>query len=93
MLGKRSPLAHLDTAALGCRAQWQHPRFTGRSRYEVWREEYGKQQRKAEFGKQEFVLHFVERYDSEVPIWVATEFMTMGCLVSLLDLMALKDQR
>ncbi|WP_083879477.1 Abi family protein [Schaalia cardiffensis] len=38
-------------------------------------------------------MHFVEGYDSEVPIWVATEFMTMGCLVSLLDLMALKDQR
>lgn len=42
VLGKRSPLAHLDTAVLGCRAQWQYPRFTGRSCYEVWREEYGK---------------------------------------------------
>lgn len=47
----------------------------------------------AEYGKQRFVLHFVEGYDSEVPIWEVTKFMTMGCLVSLLDLMALKDQR
>ena len=48
-----------------------------------------------EYGKQEFVLHFVERYDSEAPIWAATEFMTMGCMVSLLDLMEvnLKEKR
>ena len=55
--------------------------------------EYGKQRRTAKFGTQEFVLNFVEGYDSEVPIWVATELMTMGCLVSLLDLMAPTDQR
>ena len=55
--------------------------------------EYGKQRRTAKFGKQEFVLHFVQRYDSEAPIWAATEFMTMGCLVSPLDLMVPKDQR
>lgn len=93
VLGKHGPFAHLDTAELGPQALQEHRRIAGRSRYDVWRREYDDQQAKAERGKHEFVLHFVERYNGEVPIWAATEFMTMGCLVSLLGLMERKDQR
>lgn len=51
----------------------------------MWRHQYDQQQAKARNGKQEFVLHFEKKYDGNVPIWAAVEFMTMGCLIALLD--------
>lgn len=92
-LGKRGALAHLDPSALSPKALTPHPRHKAMTRYDVWRREYDAQQIKAEKGKQEFVLHFVQKYEGEVPIWAAVEFMTMGCLISLLDLLQSSDQR
>lgn len=85
-LGKRSPTAHLDPANLGAKANRLHHCFKQETHYEVWRRQYDQLQQKALKGKQEFVLHFADKYDGTVPIWAAVEFMTMGSLVCLLDL-------
>lgn len=92
-LGKRGALAHLDESELDPTAQNPHRRKRNKSRYEVWREEYDSLQEKAKNGKQEFVMHFTECYDDEVPIWAAVGFMTMGCLISLYNLLNKKDRR
>lgn len=92
-LGKRGALAHLDESALGPRAKEIHHQKKNKSRYAVWRGEYDSLQKKAKRGKQEFVIHFTEHYDGEVPIWAAVGFMTMGCLISLYDLLNDKDKR
>lgn len=92
-LGKRSPTAHLDPANLGPKANRLHRYFKQQTHYEVWRRQYDQLQQKAFKGKQEFVRHFADKYDGIVPIWAAVEFMTMGSLVSLLDLLDVRDQR
>ncbi|WP_278786928.1 Abi family protein [Actinomyces urogenitalis] len=92
-LGKRGALAHLDPANLGPKARQTSSRLRGQTHYEVWRHQYDQQQAKARNGKQEFVLHFEKKYDGNVPIWAAVEFMTMGCLIALLDLLVPRDQR
>lgn len=91
-LGKRGALAHLSPDALGKKASAHHPRRQA-SRYDVWRSEYDRHQEAALKGKQEFVLHFEKHYGAEVPVWAAVEFMPLGCLVSLLDLLDPRDQR
>lgn len=96
-LGKRGPLAHLDPTSLSARASKLHPGKSSKNKkltcYEVWRNEYDNHQRNARKGKQDFVLHFIDHYEKEVPIWGAVEFMPFGCLVSLLELLEAKDQR
>jgi len=92
-LGERGALAHLDESELDPTAENRHPQQKDKSRYEVWREEYDSLQRKAKGGKQEFVMHFTEYYDDEVPIWAAVGFMTMGCLISLYNLLDKKDRK
>lgn len=87
ILGKRGGLAHLDPANLGPKAQQTSSRLRGQTRYEVWRHQYDQKQAKARNGKQELVLRFEKKYDGSVPIWAAVEFMTMGCLIALLDLL------
>lgn len=57
----------------------------------MWREEYLKLLSKAT--NEEFVKHFFTNYDGEVPIWAACEVMTMGCLISLYQLMGKTDQK
>lgn len=36
--------------------------------------------------KEDFVQHFLQRYDGLMPVWVATEIMQMGQLVTLFEL-------
>ena len=103
ILGKRDPLAHLDCAHLDCahldcahlgpKSRQPHPYHKSLSRYDLWRKEYDTHQGKAQKSRQEFVLHFIEHYNSEVPVWAAVEFMPLGCLITLFDLLDRNDQR
>lgn len=61
------------------------------TKYDTWRSEYDSLQRKA--GREDYVAHFATKYDGDVPVWAATEFMTMGCLIGLYRMMQPKDQR
>lgn len=92
-LGKRGPLAHLNPDTLDLIAKEPHPRYNNLTRYQAWRKEYDSHQKKAYKGKQEFVQHFESNYDGEVPVWAATEFMSLGCLITLFSLLQKKDRR
>lgn len=92
-LGKTSAFAHLNEADLdpiACSAppRWPTDKATA---YGSWRTEYDSLQRKSE--REEYVSHFMAKYDGEVPIWAACEFMTMGCLVALYQLAGRGDRK
>lgn len=92
-VGKRSPFAHLDVRHLDekeCNRSTTIPNES-RTQYEYWRDEYDALQAKA--GREDYVAHFNAKYGGEVPLWAATEFMTMGNLVGLFKLIKPEDSR
>lgn len=92
-LSKHEPMAHLTQSGLSrrlCDEPVRGPDHTG-TRYESWRREYDSLQGKAKH--EEYVKHFLMRYDGAIPIWAAGEFMTMGCLIALFKLMIPRDAR
>lgn len=90
-LGKHGALAHLDLEANGLDRQrcdlWLEKE--GASEYQIWRDDYDALQRKS--GREDYVSHFITKYDGTVPVWAAVEFMTMGCLIRLYRMMLPKD--
>lgn len=40
---------------------------------------------------EEFMKHFSSKYDGKLPVWVATEIMTFGCMTHLLSLLSARD--
>lgn len=90
-LSKHGPLAHLTRVGLDpaqCDAVPSGPDHDG-TKYESWRREYDSLQTKAKH--EEYVRHFLQKYDGNVPVWAAGEFMTMGCLIALYRLMSARD--
>ena len=61
-----------------------------RSLYEIWGDRYLHHQNKAT--AEDFIKHYVEKYDAKLPIWVATEIMEFGQLVRLFGFMRSDDQ-
>lgn len=93
-LGAKSAMAHLDTAHLDvdeCGRPPRRPHPTCTTAFAAWKDEYDKLLRKA--ANEDYVKHFANRYEGEIPIWAACEFMTMGCLVSLYQLMTKADRK
>ncbi len=93
-LGARSPLAHLDPShldAVRCARATSASDPSSPTVFEAWREEYLNLLHKA--ANEDFVKHFIANYDGEVPIWAACEVMTMGCLISLYQLMGRTDRK
>ena len=93
-LGMSSAFGHLDTTYLDanrCAGPPSRPSSTCATAFDSWREEYDSLQRKA--ANEDYVKHFIEHYDGEIPIWAACEFMTMGCLLSLYHLMTRSDRK
>lgn len=92
-LGRHGALAHLDRTGLDateCDTPGQGPTKNG-TKYENWLSEYRSLQAKAH--REDYMRHFRQKYDGDVPIWAATEFMTMGCLIALFRLMDHGDRR
>jgi abortive infection bacteriophage resistance protein len=90
-LGKHGPFAHISRDGLDrseCDSESRGPDHAG-TKYDSWRREYDKLQTNAK--EEEYVRHFLTKYDGQVPIWAATEFMTMGCLISLYSKMLPRD--
>lgn len=74
-LGKRHRYGHLDASHLDptrC-AELAH-REDGTDTHAAWLARYDKQQGEAK--NEDFVKHFILKYDGKMPIWAATEFMT-----------------
>ncbi len=80
-LGKRDPFGHLNPGALADDLRTDdHDRFL---------EIFTKQRDEAK--DEEFVKHFILKYEGEMPIWVAAELMSFGLLVRLYSLLHDKD--
>ena len=90
-LGKRGPFVHLDTKGLNQSRCSAPNRKGGGSRYHVWRTRYDELQ--ADASREDYVAHFNTKYNGQVPIWAATEFMDFGCLTILLTLADDADRR
>lgn len=96
-LGKTDPFGHLDRKHLDearCAAPTRSRsggEENGLDAHESWLRRYGQLQ--AEAKTEDYVKHFILNYDSHVPIWVATEFMTFGCLTALYDLLGDRDAK
>jgi len=92
-LGKSGPFSHLDRKLLDAtRTKKLKPEYGTNDKadaYEAWRQRYDALQIEAK--SEDYVKHFILKYDSKIPIWVATEFMTFGNLVALYDLLTDKD--
>jgi abortive infection bacteriophage resistance protein len=63
----------------------------GLDAHRAWLRRYSQLQGEAK--TEDYVKHFIVNYDSQVPIWVATEFMTFGCLTALYNLLSDRDAK
>lgn len=91
-LGRRNTFGHLGVQNLD-RERTSLPDIDEpeRSTFEVWLERFFEQQQRA--GKSEdFIKHYVQKYDSRLPTWVATEIMDFGQLVRLFGFMTDGDR-
>lgn len=90
-LGKRGPFAHLDEKSLDRKACAQLDPPTQQRAFDLFLDKYEEQRRQA--NQEEYVKHFLVKYEGQVPIWAATEFLTMGSLIRLYTLLHLNDRR
>jgi abortive infection bacteriophage resistance protein len=87
-LGKVDKFAHRNPETLGA-VREQGGIIETTTAYCEWLEEYDRHENRARDG---FVLHFREKYGPHLPIWVATEVMSLGVLSNLYTLMRQVDQ-
>jgi abortive infection bacteriophage resistance protein len=80
-LGKRDPFGHLDRAALADDLRLEE--------FQAFSEAFDRQ--RAEARDEEFVKHFILKYEGDMPIWVAAEVMSFGLLVRLYSLLKDRD--
>lgn len=90
-LGKRHAFGHIDRLHLDVSRCAERPRnvTTTSDAHEAWLGRY--QQLQSDARTEDFVSHFIRHYDGKVPVWVATEFMTFGCLTALYRLLTSGD--
>ena len=94
-LGKTSAFGHVDATCLDA-ARCREPVHRDASGatppltlHEAWLKRY--MVAKDEAHDEDFVKHFSRKYEARLPVWVATEVMSFGCLVRLFYLLAPKD--
>lgn len=91
-LGLRNKFGHLEVESLDHeRASTLDTDEPERSTFEVWHERYVEHQQRAA-KSEDFIKHYVQKYDSRLPTWVATEIMEFGQLVRLFGFMTDGDQ-
>lgn len=89
-LGKVDKFGHLDQKFLDTtRCQKPSRAAEGGSAYDAWFRQFQRQSGDAK--NEEYVKHFLMKYNGKMPIWVATEVMTFGCLTSLYALLSKRD--
>ncbi len=89
VLGRRSPDAHLNKEHLDsefCETKNHHDQ----PRHHAWVRRYGKLKNRAQ--SEDYVKHHSDAYEDKMPIWVATEFLDFGSIVSLFEMMTKEDQ-
>lgn len=90
VLGARDAFGHLNASALEADACERRTSPTEPSNYEQWRSRYDRLQRDAR--SEDFITHYVEKYNGELPIWVAIEVLDFGSAVRLFTLLKQADQ-
>ena len=91
-LGKRDPFGHLTRAVLdpvACSRPAGGAAGTAQDSYENWEVTYDRLVHEAR--NEDFVRHFTLKYDGSIPVWAATELMTFGALLWLLELLPARD--
>lgn len=92
ILGARHTFGHLERTALdeaACRELV--PSGSGRDEaFEVWCHKYEELRRYAL--AEDFVRHNAAKYDGQLPIWIAVEFLDFGAIVRLFKLLRADDQ-
>jgi abortive infection bacteriophage resistance protein len=90
-LGYRNTFGYLSPDGLdAAKCDRRHTEDSGLSMFDLWLEHYREHQTKA--ASEDFIQHYVEKYDAVLPVWVATEIMEFGQLVRLYGFMLDVDQ-
>lgn len=89
-LGKHDVFGHLHPASLDGTRCAKPARDQSETEYEHWLSRY--ESRCWESASEDFVRHFTEKYDGQLPIWVATEVLDLGGLVRLFGFLTDADQ-
>ncbi|MBI4900904.1 MAG: Abi family protein [Actinobacteria bacterium] len=90
VLGARNPFGHLSPGCLDATACGRKCSST-QTVFEAWEVSYRKQQ--SEAASEEYVKHHLLTYgESEIPVWIAVEFLSFGSILRLLSLMKREDQ-
>lgn len=93
VLGQRDTFGHLNRASLDSQATGRPaPRRNGKhpeDRFNYWYGQYIVCQNRA---KDDYFLHYRNKYGGRLPIWIAVEAMDFGTLVGLYELMNRNDQ-
>ncbi|MHA3725151.1 Abi family protein [Leucobacter sp. HY1910] len=94
VLGKRGPFAHLEVEHLDQKACNSPPPKKFADKYETkfdhWLGAYDSLIRRA--SGEDYIQHFISKYDSEIAIWVAVETFDFGALTRLFSLLNRRDQ-
>jgi abortive infection bacteriophage resistance protein len=89
-LGRTDKFGHLDEQFLDRSRCGQPSRFGGSgTAYDSWLDQFDGLADAAR--NEEYVKHFLMKYNGKMPIWVATEVMTFGCLTALYALLTKRD--
>lgn len=81
--GKRDKFIHLHRAELDENACSKIPKYNNVDSYTLWKKKYKEQLEQA--NGEDYIRHHLERYGSQVPIWIATEFLAFGSIVHLFN--------
>ena len=85
-LGAIDPYLHNRPESLDQKKCERRRRFTpDLTEFHKWQQALARDVKDSQ--REDFVVHFTENYDSQMPIWVITESMKFGTLVRLVDLL------
>jgi len=90
LLGARDPLAHLNPQLLHDNFSKKLSLGSGKTRHQTWMEKFD---RFVAVRREDFIPHFLEQYESHMPIWVAIEVWDFGMLSRFFSGMQKADQK
>jgi abortive infection bacteriophage resistance protein len=88
-LGKADPFGHLDASWLDPPACDEKVDRDGTTGYDRFLHIFDQQRHESR--NEEFVKHFIAKYDGEMPVWAAAEIMSFGLLVRLYGLLGARE--
>lgn len=90
LLGARDPLAHLNPQLLHINFSKKFSPDSDKTKHQTWMEKFD---RSVAATRKDSVPHFLEQYESHMPIWVAIEVWDFGMLSRFFSGMQKADQK